>query len=98
MNLISANLNEMVDHFEDPEKMLKQAVHEMEQAVAAALDSAVKVRGERKTVVQATGGEPASSPTMAASRRSKPLRTGDDNRARRAITRKIQHEQVGGGT
>ena len=28
-DIVSANLNDMVDRFEDPEKMLKQAVREM---------------------------------------------------------------------
>ena len=42
-DIISANLNEMTEGFEDPEKMLKQAIREMEQTIADATQETAKV-------------------------------------------------------
>lgn len=42
-DIISANLNDMVDRFENPEKMLNQAVREMETRIQSAMDSAARV-------------------------------------------------------
>ncbi|MDA1017351.1 MAG: PspA/IM30 family protein [Planctomycetota bacterium] len=42
-DIISANINDMVDRFENPEKMLRQAVREMDARIQSALDSAARV-------------------------------------------------------
>lgn len=47
-DIISANLNEMVDRFEDPEKMLNQAIREMEMAIRRAMDTAARVIANEK--------------------------------------------------
>ena len=92
-DIISANLNEMIDHFEDPEKMLKQAVREMEQAVAAALDSAVRPVANEKLLAKqlAENGHQAERWQQ---RGEQAVAAGEDNLARRAITRKLQHEKL----
>ncbi|MHC4666592.1 MAG: PspA/IM30 family protein, partial [Planctomycetota bacterium] len=41
-DIISANLNDMVEGFEHPERMLKQAVREMETTIDQALQSTAK--------------------------------------------------------
>ncbi|MEX1094630.1 MAG: PspA/IM30 family protein [Planctomycetales bacterium] len=47
-DIISANLNDVIDRFEDPETMLNQAVREMEQALDSTTDAAAKaIAGER---------------------------------------------------
>ena len=92
-DIISANLNEMIDHFEDPEKMLKQAVREMEQAVAAALDSAVKAVANEKLLSKQLA-ENRRQAQRWQHRAGEAVATGDDDLARRAITRKIQHEKL----
>jgi len=92
-DIISANLNEMVDHFEDPEKMLKQAVREMEHAVAAALDSAVKVVANEKLLSKQLA-ENRRQAERWQDRAGKAVAAGDDDLARRAITRKLQHEKL----
>ena len=92
-DIISANLNEMIDHFEDPEKMLKQAVREMEQAVTAALDSAVKAVANEKLLSKQLA-ENRRQAQRWQHRAGEAVATGDDDLARRAITRKIQHEKL----
>ena len=51
-DIISANFNELIDKFEDPEKMLKQAVREMESAITQAEHDAAKVLGSEKLLVK----------------------------------------------
>src|SRR6185369_8679441 len=92
-DIISANLNEMVDRFEDPETMLKQAVREMDDAVTAALDGAVKaVANEKLSANQLL--ENRRHAERWHERATKAVTAGDDNLARRAITRKIQYEKL----
>ncbi len=92
-DIISANLNEMIDHFEDPEKMLKQAVREMEEAVVAALDGAVKAVANEKLLAKQLA-ENRRQAQRWQHRAGEAVATGDDDLARRAITRKIQHEKL----
>ena len=33
-DIISANINDLVDRFEDPERMLRQAIREMQESIA----------------------------------------------------------------
>ena len=47
-DIIAANLNDMVDRFEDPEVMLKQAIREMETMIEQTTGAAARaVAGER---------------------------------------------------
>ena len=46
--IVSANLNDAVDRCEDPEKMLRQAVREMEEAFHRALDRAATAIAQEK--------------------------------------------------
>ena len=54
-DILSANLNDLVDRFEDPEKMLRQAIREMEQAVASGLNSAAKVVANERLLANHPG-------------------------------------------
>ena len=47
-DIITANLNDLVDRFEDPEKGLKQAVREMEEAIQMATTETSKVLAHQK--------------------------------------------------
>jgi phage shock protein A len=92
-DIISANLNEMVDRFEDPETMLKQAVREMDEAVAAALDGAVKAVANEKLLAKHLIDNRRHAERWR-ERAAKAVAAGDDDLARRAITRKIQYEKL----
>lgn len=92
-DIISANLNEMVDHFEDPEKMLRQAVREMEQAVGRALDRAVTAVAHEKLLArQLADGRRQIERWQDRAQRA--VQAGDDDLARRAIKRRIEHERA----
>ncbi len=47
-DILSASLNDLIDKFEDPEKMLRQAIREMEESVADAMDAAARAIATEK--------------------------------------------------
>ena len=50
--LVSANLNDLIDQCEDPEKMLKQAVREMETALGQLMDGAARAIAHHKLLAR----------------------------------------------
>jgi phage shock protein A len=92
-DIISANLNDMVDRFEDPEKMLKQAVREMETAIADAKRETARAMASEKLAAK----ELAESERQGrdwAQRAEQAVRGGDDALARKALSRKQEHDKV----
>jgi phage shock protein A len=92
-DIISANLNDLIEHFEDPEKMLKQAIREMERAIGQA----------RREVVRAMASEKLSKKQLANherqaeewhSRALAAVKTGEDQLARGALTHKHENLKV----
>src|SRR5262249_4771274 len=55
-DIISANLNDMADKYEDPEKMLKQAVREMEESIETARRDVAKAMASDKIVAKELAG------------------------------------------
>jgi phage shock protein A len=92
-DVVTANLNDLVDRCEQPEKMLKQAVREMEQAVGAALDGAAKViASERLLARQAADNRQRAEQWR--SRARDLLSRGDEAGARLAAARTIECERI----
>jgi phage shock protein A len=92
-DILSANLNEMTERFEDPEKMLKQAIREMETSIADATRETAKAMASEKLL----GKELANNETQArhwAERAHKAVEAGDDDLARKALTRKQEHDKL----
>jgi phage shock protein A len=88
-DIISANVNDLVDRFEDPEKMLKQAILEMEAAVARALDGAVRVIANERLLTRQLD-ENQRQIECCQRRAEAAVRAGDDAAARRALRRKVE--------
>jgi phage shock protein A len=92
-DIISANLNDMVDRFEDPEKMLKQAAREMATAITEARRETARAMASEKLA----GKELAESERQSADwgkRAEQAVRAGDDAMARKALKRKQEHDKV----
>jgi len=92
-DIISANLNEMTEGFEDPEKMLKQAIREMEQSIADATQETAKVLANEKLISK----ELANNERQAADWQKKAeqaVAAGDDDLARKALSRKQEHQKL----
>ena len=49
-DILSANFNDLIDRFEDPEKMLRQAIREMEALIAETLDGAAQSIATEKLI------------------------------------------------
>ncbi|MBA4105336.1 MAG: hypothetical protein C0485_06225 [Pirellula sp.] len=92
-NLLSANLNDVLDNCEDPEKMLRQAVREMETALGRLMDGAARAIGHQKLLGRQLGeqrqaiGQRVRTAELALAR-------GDEAAARRELRRKIEHTQM----
>lgn len=94
-DIMSANLNELIDRYEDPEAMLKQAVREMEAALAESLDSAVKAVANEKLLGREVERHRNQS-NVWRERAEQSVIACDDEKARRALARKLQHDQLQG--
>ncbi len=88
-DILSANLNDLVDRFEDPEKMLRQAIREMERAVETALQGAAKVLASAKLIEK----QLADNRRLAEDWRERARRAvaaSDETLARKALERRAE--------
>jgi phage shock protein A len=91
--LVTANLNDLIDQCEDPEKMLKQAVREMETALGQLMDGAARAIAHHKLVTRQLGEQQA-----AVERRMKlaeaAVTRGDEGAARRELRHRAEHQHL----
>jgi phage shock protein A len=91
--LVTANLNDLVDQCENPEKMLKQAVRDMETALGRLMDGAARAIAHHKLLTRQLSGE-----QDAVAKRIKlaeaAIARGDDESARRELRQKLEHERL----
>ena len=92
-DIISANLNDMVDRFEDPEKMLNQAIREMETAIGNSMDSAARVMANGKLLEKQLANQRGQAERWQ-QRATDAVSTGDDDAARHALIRKKEQEKL----
>ena len=92
-DIISANLGEMAENWEDPELMLKQAIHEMEQSIQTALQETAKTLANEKKLAKELAHNQSES-NQWQSRAEKAVEAGDDELARKALGRKNEHEKL----
>ena len=92
-DIITANLGDVVEGSENPEPVLRQAIMEMEAAIAEA----------KRETARAMAAEKLAANELAESERQsrdwqlqaeKAIRAGDDALARKALTRKQEHDKV----
>lgn len=91
--LLSANLNELIDQCENPEKMLKQAVREMETALGQLMDAAARAIAHHKLLSRQRNDQ-----NQAIERRRKlaeaAVARGDDDSARSELRHKAEHQRL----
>jgi phage shock protein A len=92
-DIISANLNELTEQCEDPERMLKQAIREMEESIAEATTQTAKAMASEKTLARELERNRAQQ-VQWEDRAAKAVEAGDDDLARKAIARKNEHQKV----
>src|SRR5262245_61032692 len=92
-DIVSANLNDLVDRFEDPEKMLKQAIREMEVSIDQATGAAAKaIAGEKLLTKDLAEQQEQVGYWQRCAERA--VQTGDDTQARQSLKRKAEHAQL----
>ncbi|MGE5190946.1 MAG: PspA/IM30 family protein [Deltaproteobacteria bacterium] len=92
-DIVSANLNEMVEKFESPETMLRQAIREMDAAVARTMEAAARViADERLLESQLLRHREESAGLYRRARES--LLGGNEAGARRALSRRNECEKL----
>ena len=92
-DIVSANFNDMVEKYEDPEKMLRQAVREMEDAIRTARPDVAKAMASEKTITKELASNEAQC-DLWAKRAETAVGAGDDELARKALTRKREYEKI----
>jgi phage shock protein A len=92
-DIISANLNDMIERFENPEKMLRQAIREMEQSIGEARRDVVRAMADEKIVKRQLANHEAQANDWHG-RAVKAVDAGDDRLGRRALARKHENLKV----
>src|SRR5262245_60996471 len=95
-DIVSASLNDLVERYEDPELLLRQALREMDDAIRAAMQSAVKVVAHEKVLARQLADE-ESVITLWRQRAAAAVQRGDDQAARDALRQKRDREAVSEG-
>lgn len=92
-DILSANLNDFTERFEDPEKMLKQAIREMEESISEVTGETAKAMANGKTLGRELQRNKAQVEQWMC-RAEKAVEAGDDDLARKALARKNEHQKV----
>ncbi|QDT42000.1 hypothetical protein Pan241w_20800 [Gimesia alba] len=92
-DILSANLGEMLEEYENPELMLSQAISEMESSIRTAmLETAKSLASEKKLAKEMAHNENESRHWQ--ERAAQAVASGDDELARKALSRKKEHEKL----
>jgi phage shock protein A len=92
-DIISANLNDLVDRFEDPEKMLKQAIREMEVLIEETTAAAAKAIASEKLLTKELS-EHTQQMRYWQDQAERSVRSNDDALARQSLRRKGEHAKL----
>jgi phage shock protein A len=92
-DILSANMNEMVESWEDPEAMLKQAIGEMELSIDEAKRNVAKTMANEKIVAKELLNNQQHAEEWQG-RAERAIESGDDVLAKKALVRKQEHDKV----
>ncbi|HUY91752.1 MAG TPA: PspA/IM30 family protein [Pirellulales bacterium] len=90
-DIVAANLNDLIDRFEEPEKMLRQAVREMDEAIETASTAAARSLAAEKLLAREFAQHERRSAEWQ-DRAAAAVASGDDELARRALLRRREHD------
>jgi phage shock protein A len=91
--LVTANLNDLIDQCEDPEKMLRQAVRDMETALGQLMDGAARAIAHQKLLSRQLS-EQREGVAGCVKRAEAAVARGDDKSARNELVRKGEHQRL----
>ena len=92
-DIINANVSDLLDRAEDPEKMVKMLIFEMEEQIDTARQGIAKaIAGEKKLEVNLKKNRGEAEAWHAKAEAA--IGRGDDELARKCLTRKKEHEAI----
>jgi phage shock protein A len=92
-DVISANINELIDRVEDPERMVKQIIREMEENISKAREGVVEaIASEKQLQKELESNQKQVADWLAKAQTA--LQHNNDDLARAALARKKEHEAI----
>ncbi|TWU39271.1 PspA/IM30 family protein [Novipirellula artificiosorum] len=92
-DIINANVSDMLDRAEDPEKMVKMLIFEMEEQISLARAGVVKaIAGEKKLELNLTKNRDEAASWHAKAEAA--VTRGDEELARKCLARKKEHQRI----
>ncbi len=92
-DVITANISDLIDRVEDPEKMIKQIIREMEENIGLAKEGVVDAIASEKTLQQNVDRHRREAKTWQENARTA-LKDGKEDLARQALIRKNEHDTI----
>lgn len=92
-DVITANISDLIDRVEDPEKMIKQIIREMEENIGRAKEGVVDAIASEKTLRQDVEKHRTESARWQQKARVA-LKDGKEELARTALARKNEHDRI----
>lgn len=90
-DVLTANLNDLVDRVEDPERMIKQLIREMEENVNSAREGVIDALASEKQLAKELDSQRRQAEDWY-NRARRALETGNEMLAREALLRKKEHD------
>ena len=92
-DIINANVSDMLDRAEDPEKMVKMLIFEMEEQINTAREGVAKaIAGEKKLEINLLKNRAEADAWQ--SKAESAMTMGNEELARECLTRKKEHERI----
>ncbi|MFO1424160.1 MAG: PspA/IM30 family protein [Candidatus Competibacteraceae bacterium] len=95
-DVLTANLNDLVDRVEDPERMVKQLIREMEENVNSAREGVIDALASEKQLAKELDSQRRQAEDWY-NRARRALETGNEALAREALARKKEHDDIVAG-
>ena len=92
-DVIAANLNDLVDRVEDPERMIKQLIREMEENINSAREGVIDAIASEKQLARELDNHRRQAEEWQGRARLA-LESGNEAMAREALMRKKEHEGI----
>ena len=92
-DVIAANLNDLVDRVEDPERMIKQLIREMEENINSAREGVVDALASEKQLAKELDSQRRQAEEWHG-RARRALEAGNEALAREALLRKKEHDGI----
>lgn len=92
-DVLTANINDLIDRVEDPERMIKQVIREMEDNIGRARESVVEaIANEKQLQKELESNQKQMTEWLGKAETA--LKKGNEDMARAALARKKEHDNI----